>query len=322
MSKKYLILLIFVMIISIGAVSASDNSTDDIISVDQDSCEVIGDIESDDIYYYDNDNIDEIEDYDYYDKAVLKPIKLTTTYDSGKTFNVKAVSAYDTKLSLKDVKLKLRVYTKGSYKDYYAYTNYNGIAAFKVSKIALGTHKVEVSSADSYTSASKVASTVVIKKANTAVSAPKVTANYKKSKTFKITIKDKATKKVVKNVKISVKVGKKKYTLKTNSKGVASFNTKSFKAGTYKVVINSKNSNYKISASSKLVIKKVAKKKTSTKSTSSSKGGKYVASAKSDKFHYPSCASAKRIKSYNKITFSSRSKAINAGYSPCAKCHP
>ena len=58
------------------------------------------------------------------------------------------------------------------------------------------------------------------------------------------------------------------------------------------------------------------------KKVKAKKSGNYVASKKSNKFHYASCASAKRIKSYNKITFSSRSKAINSGYKPCATCHP
>ena len=52
------------------------------------------------------------------------------------------------------------------------------------------------------------------------------------------------------------------------------------------------------------------------------KSGSYVASKNSNKFHYSSCSSAKKIKSKNKITFSSRSKAINRGYKPCTKCKP
>lgn len=48
----------------------------------------------------------------------------------------------------------------------------------------------------------------------------------------------------------------------------------------------------------------------------------YVASANSNKFHEPSCSQGKRIKDSNKITFSSRDDAINAGYSPCSICNP
>ena len=100
--------------------------------------------------------------------------------------------------------------------------------------------------------------TVKTTKIATKVSAPKVTAKKGESKAFKITIKKKANNKAVKRVKISVKVGSKTYTLKTNSKGVASLNTKSLGVGTHKVVIKSKNSKYKISAKSTIVIKKAA----------------------------------------------------------------
>lgn len=59
-----------------------------------------------------------------------------------------------------------------------------------------------------------------------------------------------------------------------------------------------------------------------TDSTKSNNRITYVASTNSDKFHEPSCSQAKRIKEGNKITFSSREDAINAGYSPCSICCP
>lgn len=55
---------------------------------------------------------------------------------------------------------------------------------------------------------------------------------------------------------------------------------------------------------------------------SSSSGGSYVASVNSDKFHYPSCGQASKIKSSNLISFSSRDEAISSGYSPCSFCSP
>ena len=48
----------------------------------------------------------------------------------------------------------------------------------------------------------------------------------------------------------------------------------------------------------------------------------YVASVNSDIFHEPSCSEAKKIKEGNKITFSSRDEALNAGYHPCNFCNP
>ena len=52
------------------------------------------------------------------------------------------------------------------------------------------------------------------------------------------------------------------------------------------------------------------------------KKGKYVGSKNSDKFHKKTCHSAKKIKSYNKITFKSKSQAKKMGYKPCKRCHP
>lgn len=60
----------------------------------------------------------------------------------------------------------------------------------------------------------------------------------------------------------------------------------------------------------------------SSEESTSSYQATYVGSVNSDKFHEPSCSHAKRIKEGNKITFSSRQEAIDAGYSPCGVCYP
>lgn len=49
---------------------------------------------------------------------------------------------------------------------------------------------------------------------------------------------------------------------------------------------------------------------------------KYVGSAKSNVYHYPSCGSAKRIKPGNLVTFSSAKDAQGRGYRPCKVCKP
>ena len=91
-------------------------------------------------------------------------------------------------------------------------------------------------------------------KTQTAVKAPKISKMENESKTFDITVKDKKTKKPIKNLKIKLKIGKKVYTVKTNSKGVANFNTDSLKAGTYNVVIYSADDKYYVSAKSAIRI--------------------------------------------------------------------
>ena len=50
--------------------------------------------------------------------------------------------------------------------------------------------------------------------------------------------------------------------------------------------------------------------------------GKFVASADSDKFHWPDCQWAKKILSENEIWFDSADDAIAAGYGACGTCRP
>jgi len=49
---------------------------------------------------------------------------------------------------------------------------------------------------------------------------------------------------------------------------------------------------------------------------------KYVGSAKSNKYHYPTCKWAQKIKSENLVTFKSAQEALAAGYVPCKVCKP
>ncbi|MEW6613986.1 MAG: Ada metal-binding domain-containing protein [Thermodesulfobacteriota bacterium] len=49
---------------------------------------------------------------------------------------------------------------------------------------------------------------------------------------------------------------------------------------------------------------------------------KYVGSAKSNKYHFPSCRWALKIKSENLVTFKSAKEALTAGYIPCKVCKP
>ena len=49
---------------------------------------------------------------------------------------------------------------------------------------------------------------------------------------------------------------------------------------------------------------------------------KYVGSAKSNKYHYPSCEWALKIHPDNLVTFMSAKEALNAGYIPCKVCRP
>ena len=55
----------------------------------------------------------------------------------------------------------------------------------------------------------------------------------------------------------------------------------------------------------------------------SAEGTTYILNTNTMKFHYPSCASAKRIASYNRMEFTGdRAELIAKGYTPCKVCHP
>ena len=134
--------------------------------------------------------------------------------------------------------------------------------------VAINQHADEIKSIESADSAVKATSdnantqttsnttTKTVKK--TTVSTPNTKFIFKRNSKLKITIKEKQTNKTVKNVKISFKIkeGKKykTYTLKTNSKGVATFSTKKLSKGYHKFIITSKNSNYKINKKDSIFI--------------------------------------------------------------------
>ena len=92
----------------------------------------------------------------------------------------------------------------------------------------------------------------------TSVSTPDTGFVYKKNAYMKITVKEKSSKKPVKNLKLKVKVYTKKksrtYTLKTNENGIAKLSTKKFTKGIHKFYINTTNSKYKVSKKDSLFI--------------------------------------------------------------------
>ena len=191
--------------------------------------------------------------------VTVTPKALSTTYDSGKAFTITVVDA--NKKPVSGLKLTLKVFTGKTSKNYYATTNSKGVASFAgASKLAIGTHKVEITSSNKNYVVKKTTSTIKVSKAKTTVKAPKVTVKAKKSKFFKVTVKNQATKKAVSNLKIALKIytGKKykTYTVKTNSKGVAQFNTKSLSIGSHRVVVSSGDNKYTVSAKSTITVKK------------------------------------------------------------------
>lgn len=191
--------------------------------------------------------------------ATITPAKLTTTYASGKYFKIKVTNSQNNK-ALSNVKLALKVYVSNKkYKTATATTDSNGIAKYLTSSLSLGTHKVVVGIKDKTSvTGSEKTSSILIKKASYSISAPKVTVPYKQG-SFKVTVKNKASKKAVSGVKVTIKVYTDKkyktYSAKTNSRGIATFSTKALSKATHNVVVSiKKNSNYN-AASAKSSIK-------------------------------------------------------------------
>ena len=91
-------------------------------------------------------------------------------------------------------------------------------------------------------------------KTYTTVKAPKLIVPANETGTLSITVKNKKTGKVIKNLKLKLKIANKKYSVKTNSKGVAKFSSESLDVGKYAVAIYTNNIKYKVSAKSKIII--------------------------------------------------------------------
>ena len=193
----------------------------------------------------------------------LSVSKLSTTYGSGKYFKVKAIDS-KTKKPVVNVKLILKVYSGKKYKKIIAATDSDGIAKYYASNLGIGTHKVTINVKDSKKFLSKMKySSIKISKAKLKISAPKITGYYKESKRYKIAVKNRESKKPMKSIKVMIKVftGKKykKYSLKTDKKGIVSFNMKSLPKGKHKVVINIKSNSKVKSAVLKTYIKTIAR---------------------------------------------------------------
>jgi len=213
------------------------------------------------------DNIKEVNVLTTYTvkKLTIKPTKLTTTYNSGSTFKISVVDNDNKGVS--GVKLKLNIYTGKKYKTAYVTTNSKGIASYKPTNLAKGTHKVVISSANSDFEAKSVSSSIKIN--------PKTlklySAKYKYSEASMLMIGvGLNSKKPIDNIKVKVQIYTKSkcktfnlvsgYDKKSKSHGMIYIITNKFTAGTHKVKLTVTSPNYKGSATTKLVISKAAAK--------------------------------------------------------------
>ena len=266
LDKKIVLVLIFIVaILSISAANASENrnnatgvvvnneSISDSMSIFNESAVSNGSAQTE----LTKSNSAEPE------SISLSVSKLSTTYGSGKYFKVKAIDS-KTKKPVVNVKLILKVYSGKKYKKIIAATDSDGIAKYYASNLGIGTHKVTINVKDSKKFLSKMKySSIKISKAKLKISAPKITGYYKESKRYKIAVKNRESKKPMKSIKVMIKVftGKKykKYSLKTDKKGIVSFNMKSLPKGKHKVVINIKSTSKVKSAVLKSYIRTIAR---------------------------------------------------------------
>lgn len=266
LDKKIVLVLIFIVaILSISAANASenrDNATGVVVNN-----ESMGD----NMPIFNESPASNVSDHTELAKSnstELKSIslsvsKLSTTYKSGKYFKVKAIDS-KTKKPVVNVKLILKVYSGKKYKKVTAATDSNGIAKYHASNLGIGTHKVTINVKDSKKFLSKMKyGSIKISRAKLKISAPKITGYYKESKMYKISVKNRESKKPMKSIKVMIKVftGKKykKYSLKTDKKGILSFNMKSLPKGKHKVVINIKSTSKVKSAVLKTYIRTIAR---------------------------------------------------------------
>ena len=261
--KRILLITLLLAIFAIGAVRAADeNATNEAISIENDN-EAIHTIDLDEKSKettLTTNNEDNILSSEYDDvlrdsntkKLTVKPINV---YANEKfTYSVKLT---DNDGPISEEELVLVISDGEDYcTEYYAITNYNGIATFNMDSEPIGTYDISVDGGDVWEDS--YINVMENPKTKTVVKAPKVTAYYKANKYFKVAVKK--GEKAVKNLKLNVKVYTgskyKNFVIKTNKNGVAQLSTKKFKIGSHKVTISSKNRKYKVSKTSKIVIKK------------------------------------------------------------------
>ena len=182
----------------------------------------------------------------------LEAKNMVTHYKSHELFNIK-LNPYSKDIDDLYTRIELKIYFEDYLDDYYKCNNYymsgNSIG-IDLSELSVGKYKLVISGLVYYTYDYVIEDSITVdltilpkQKINMNVKAPKVT-----NKNLKITLTNKATKKRLSGVLLKLKVytGKKykTYKVKTNKKGVATFNTGKLSDGKHKIIITSGNKTY------------------------------------------------------------------------------
>ena len=301
--KKYVIVfLIMVLFITMGSISAHENISQELVLGDShENVEAVEAADDANSLLEDNSNENVLEEtsnnimsLNTQDTSVLSSnesdssvsnvnsnentvsssnsvVKIPTkVYAPAKTIKYKKNTYYKIKVldddgkPLKKVVLKVKVFTGKKSKTYSLKTSSTGIAKLKTKSLALGTHKITITTNNKKYKISKTTKIVIKKNVpktaeKLSVSAPVTYVNYKTSSYFTVKVKNSYAD-PVKKLKLKVKVfsGKKAktYSLKTDKNGAVKIQTKKLSLGTHKVSISTTNKNYKVSKSTKLVVKR------------------------------------------------------------------
>lgn len=306
--KRIILITLLLAIFAIGAVSAADDN--EVISIENDnvttgtvnfnekSSEITTNGEilqlneksnettltNDEDNILSSDDVDELEDTDSR-KITAKSIKV---YSNKKfTYSVKLT---DNNMPISGKTIELTIFDSNDYSAYYtAKTNSNGIATFKIDPQSKGKYMAYIETYDLFEE--KYITVIQNSKTKTTVKAPGVTAKYKQNKYFKVTVKNYKGKPIKKlNLKLKVYTNHKYkyYMIKTNSKGIALFNTKKLKAGSHIVYIYNADKKYDITKKSKIIIKKAKNPNIKTVTMKINSPKSYFASKKlttGDKLH-------------------------------------
>lgn len=180
--------------------------------------------------------------------------KLTTYPLSDSYFSAKLVDSKGKPIANQKVTISFNG------KTYTVKTDSNGICKVKVSLSSKKTYTttIKYAGSDDYKN-TKLTSSIVVKTGSkkSKIKASNIKIKKNKKKTYKFKLVNNAGK-ALKSQKIIVKLNGKKYTVKTNKKGVAKLSIKLKKAKTYKISLKFLgNANYKASSKvAKIVVKK------------------------------------------------------------------
>ena len=216
-----------------------------------------------------------------------KPVKIsassfTMSYNSGLRTNIK-ITDKKTGKAINGAILTVK-FDNNKKKTYLVQTNKNGI--FKLSSIpvslAVGKHKMTISTSDTRYKGTSVTKTITVKKASGKITAKKVTTYYKGTKYFTVKVTNTKNKHAISDAKLNIKVYISKnryynYTGSTGTNGIIKLSLDNLKPGKYKVVVSAIDpKNYVAKkVNSKIVVKKAPTKFIAKKVTAKKGAKKY-----------------------------------------------